>query len=388
MSDLKKGISQFLLIGKPIINDYTFKIDEENASNSWKYSMLNLGINCGDYGTVYCEMMGGYGLTESYENLIYVHGKKKNEDGKMVDDWKDSRKIAWEDRLNEDLYDEIGDNCFITIHIENDAKGNKFIKKFLTEYDAIGYIEKHLTEDMIVCIKGKFEYSDYNGTQVKKKIQSIFLSKAKEESDFRATFSQTILVDKDSLGKLDKDKNTYPIDGYIVEYVHSPKIDGKKVVIKENCLFLQEFEFEVKDIEKTKRLVERFFAPNCKTVFEITVDGIISSGKKTISATYNDLPDDIKALVDAEALTEEEALERCVGYTGGSSETFIIKNPRINKAKGDEPATIAFDKDKYTTDDFIMYHDLLPDSEDSNEDDELSENDFNDADIDDILNVN
>lgn len=49
-------------------------------------------------------------------------------------------------------------------------------------------------------------YSEYEGNvSTKKEITSIVLSKVDDEADFKATFSQTILVDSKSIGKKNED---------------------------------------------------------------------------------------------------------------------------------------------------------------------------------------
>lgn len=69
-------VSSFNLIGAAKITEHTFKIDEKSEKSSWIYNLLNLGIDCGEkFGTVFCEMMGGY--SEEQAGLIYAHGKKK-----------------------------------------------------------------------------------------------------------------------------------------------------------------------------------------------------------------------------------------------------------------------------------------------------------------------
>ena len=75
-------IQNFNIVGEVKLNDYTFKLDEKSEKSDWVYNALNLGIDCGEkYGTVYAELMGGYG-SERSNNVVYVHGK--DEDGKEI----------------------------------------------------------------------------------------------------------------------------------------------------------------------------------------------------------------------------------------------------------------------------------------------------------------
>ena len=152
-------VSNFTLIGKPKINkDYTYGIDERGKNNTnFVYNTLNIGIDCGEkYGVVYAEMMGGY--NENSNNIIYAHGKDDDD----RDDYDNKIEVAWEDRFDDSILETIGNGCFITVGLETTTKGNKtFYKKFLSAYDAIVYIQEHLTEDMTVNVKGKLKYSMY-----------------------------------------------------------------------------------------------------------------------------------------------------------------------------------------------------------------------------------
>ena len=97
-------VSNFTLIGKPVINDYTYKIDEKSEKSKWVYNALNLGVDCGEkHGTVYAEMMGGY--SEENENRIYAHGKK--DDGS--DDFDQQITVDWNDRFKDEVLEDIGD---------------------------------------------------------------------------------------------------------------------------------------------------------------------------------------------------------------------------------------------------------------------------------------
>ena len=141
-------VSNFTLIGKPVVNDYTFKIDEKSDKSNWVYNALNLGIDCGEAnGTVYAELMGGY--SEDGENKVFAHGKK--DDGS--DDFESQIVVDWDDRFNDAILEEIGELSFLTVGLEKTDKGNTFYKKFLSAYDAIAYIKEHLSEDMVVKVK-------------------------------------------------------------------------------------------------------------------------------------------------------------------------------------------------------------------------------------------
>lgn len=210
----KDWIASFNLVGEAKLNDYTYKIDEKSEKSSWIYNSLNLGVYCGEkYGTVYASMMGGY--NEEKAGVIFAHGKK--EDGS--DDFENQIQVAWEDRFDEDILESLGDMCFITVGLEQTNKNKVFYKKFLSEYDAIAYIQEHLEEGMVLNVRGNIRYSLYQEkVQMQKNINNIVLSKVDDAAKYKATFVQTVLLNKDSASlkkeQIDKDK------GVLLSLIH------------------------------------------------------------------------------------------------------------------------------------------------------------------------
>lgn len=374
---LKKGVSQFNLVGKVKINDNTFALDTESQTSDYIYSRANIGIDTGN-GVVFSSLMGGYFATK--DNVVYVHGVKKNDAGKEVSDYDNRFTIDWEDRFDDAILETVGDDCFIKIGIEKTSKGKTFTKKFLSAYDAIEYLSEHLTEDMVVNVSGNLQYQYYNDSvSVQKNIKSIYLS-TKDENDFKAEFRQTILLDSDSVGKLDKEKNTYPIDCYVVDYVG--KLDGNE--IKQNVVMPKTFYFDVLDVEnpdKTKKLLDKFFKPTKKNkILELGVIGSFCEGGVISTATLDDLDDDVKIMLEAGMLTEEEALAK---YTTGERERrMVIKQfiTRNDSNDSDKPHLVIMkDEDKYTVDDLVFISQFI-DSDDTDEPEEVEEVDTDEAD--------
>jgi hypothetical protein len=370
---LKKGSSQFQLIGEAKTNDYTFKIDEESNSG-WVYNNMNLGVDCGNGNTVYCDMMGGYSSVN--DSVIYVHGKK-DDNGKEVDDYENRFTIDWDDRFDQDIIDQVGKQCFITIGLEKDAKGKTFIKKFLSAYDAIAYIKEHLEDGTVVNVKGSLKYSPYQGnTQIKKEVNSVFLSKIDDSSKYSATFQQTILIDKDSVGKYDKESGAFPISAYVIDYVG--KYGEDKQEIKQNVAFPKLFQFEIAEaeLEKGTKLLSKLFKAKKDNVNEIMVEGNIVEGQAKINITLDDVPDDIKELIELGAYTEEEALAKCaVGNT--REKKMVIKKPVIRiVGEGDEkkPIIVRTD-DKYKFDDLVFLSQLVKSEDDDKSDKSSKKND-------------
>ena len=357
---IKKGIASFILVGEAKVNDYTYKIDEKSEKSDWVYNVLNLGVYCGETnGTVYAELMGGFGSER--DNVIYVHGKK--DDGS--DDFDNRYTIDWDDRFDDDITESIGDMCFLTVGLEKDKKGKVFYKKFLTPYDAIEYIKNNLENSMVVNVKGNLKYSIYNDTvQIKKEITSVALSKAEDVSKYHANFTQTMLLTKDSIGKPDKDKGIIPIYGKVVDYIKEWK--GKEV--KCNIPYSKTFEFET-DLTN-RELVEKIIAKVFKVkngVTEITFEGDLVEGGALVTVTEDDIPDDIKTLIDIGVYTLEEALTKCTVNTG-REKRMVIRKPSIKMVEGKDgtktPVIQKFDKKYEETDlvfDFMLIDDEDPD---------------------------
>ena len=371
-------VSNFTLIGKPKINkDYTYGIDERGKNNTnFVYNTLNIGIDCGEkYGVVYAEMMGGY--NENSNNIIYAHGKDDDD----RDDYDNKIEVAWEDRFDDSILETIGNGCFITVGLETTTKDNKtFYKKFLSAYDAIVYIQEHLTEDMTVNVKGKLKYSMYNDVvQVRKTITSIALSKA-EPDKHCAKFTQSVLLDKDSVNikNCDKDKGVLYVDATVLDYLK--ELDG--VEIKTQFPFRKQFEFPV-DFDNPKQIkiiLDKIFKVK-KNYTQITFDGEIICGGATTQVSLNDLDDDLReelmALIEAGVYTEEEAIAS-VSTRGSKEQRMVLRKPIVRLVGDDKTPVLQKFEDRYTEDDLAF--DLNTD--DTDVDDSTSES----VDLEEFLN--
>ena len=367
-------VSNFTIVGKAIVNDFTFKIDEKSQKSDWIYNQLNLNIDCGErQGRISCELMGGYG-SERNNNVIYVHGK--NEDGS--DDFKNQYTIAWDDRFEESILEDIGDLCFINIGLEKDVKDHTVVKKFLTPYDAIAYVSEHLEDGMAINVRGQLRYQLYNGNvQCRKEINSIFLSKA-EQKDYRATFVQTMLLDKDSAGKdtIDKDTNTMYVYAYLLEkfkefngwdLTEDGKIKGGIFVPLKKTF---EFDLKGKEPTQTAKLINKIFKVK-KGVTQITFEGEFIETGAAVTATEDDLTDDIKDLIDCGVYTLEEALAKCSVNGQRERKMFLLK-PQIRMIGEEDNKTPQIQKfdEKFTEEDLQLDCLIPKEIEETDEEDE------------------
>lgn len=363
----KKNCSNsFVLIGEAKPNDYTYKLDEKSEKSDWIYNSLNLGVYCGETcGTVYAELMGGYGAER--DNVVYVHGKDK--DGK--DDFDDRFTIDWDDRFDEKILESVGDLCFLTVGLEKDKNDKVYYKKFLTPYDMIAYINENLEKDMVVNVKGSLKYSMYNdNVQVKKEINSIVLSKINDPSKYNARFTQTMLLTKDSIGKPDKDTGILPIYAKVLDYVKEYKGKEVRTNIPYNKMF--EYELDLSNPELSKKVIDAIFKVK-KGVTEVTFEGNLIEGGAVITATEDDLPDDIKALVSIGVFSLDEALAKC-SVSSGREKRMVIRKPLIKMVEdkeGNKTPVIQKFEQKYDEDDLIL--DFMYETEDENDEAESDE---------------
>ena len=356
---LKKGKAAFNLIGRVKVTDKTFNLDNSYDSG-WTDNSMYVGVDCGNGNTVYAEMRSGF--FPDKDNVIRAYSKDEKDDaGKSK-----SVEIAWEDRLDESLYDSISDSSFLTVGVEKDVNDKTVYKKFLTAYDAVEYLNEHLEDGMIVNVKGTIGYSEYEGNvSTKKEITSIVLSKIDDEADFKATFSQTILVDSKSIGKKNDDKGTMELVAYVVDYVGKPKIDGEKIEVKKNVTYPKTFEVAINENpEITTKMLQRFFKPKKGKITEITVTGNLVEGGSTVNITEDDIPDDIKELIEMGLYSEEEAEKKIAVGNGNRERRMIIVKPDIiYVGTGDDrKPTVAFEDGKYDEDDLYFYEQALLDA--------------------------
>ena len=372
---LKKGKAEFTLIGKVKVTDKTFNLDNSYDSG-WTDNQMYLGVDCGNGNMVYGEMRGGFFPDD--DNILRGFSKDdKHDDGKSK-----HVEIAWEDRFDEELLDTVADTSFITVGVEKDVKGKTVYKKFLSAYDAVEYLNDHLEDGMIVNVKGNIGYSEYeDNVTVKKEITSIVLSKVEDEADFKATFTQTILLDFDSIGKKDPEKNTMALNAYVVDYVGKPKIDGKKVEIKKNVTYPKTFEVAINENpEITAKMLQKFFKVKKKgSINVLTVMGNLIEGAAIVNITDDDIPDDIKELIEMGLYSEEEAKAKCAVGGNNRERRMVILKPDITYVGQDDERkpTVAFEEGKYEDSDLYFYTQALNDAgvevDDTDNDDSDSE---------------
>ena len=297
------------------------------------------------------------------ESLIRVHGfTKDGETGKIKEDYDNKFTIDWDDRFDEDILETVAESCFIKVAIETDKNNELYVQKFLSAYDAVLYIQEHLTEDMVLDIRGNLKYSGIEKTYVSKEITTIYLSKATTD-EYRATFNQTILLDSSSIGKLDKDTNTIPLDCYVVDYVNQLKIKDKKIPVKTNLLFPVQFEYEgnLNKPETRMQILNKFFKVKKGKLTEITVEGKLVEGHSVVVIQDDDIPAEIRELIELGEYTQEEIEYKCAVGTDSREKRMLISRIQITYNTDGEQRrpVIAIEPDKYTEADKIFQSEFI-----------------------------
>lgn len=397
-SKLKKVVAEFELLGTVKVNDYTFDIDKDSKNSSWVGSRAKLFINCGENGEIFAETpnAGYFPDKEGTKDatVIYAHGLKAsdNDPKKMIDDYQSKIQVAWEDRFNEEILETLGGNCFTRVSIEVDTTGKTVTERFLSPYDAVEYLNEHLVDGMVVKVAGKMVHSIYNDEpQIKKELNYIGLSKVKpEDTDkFYSKFTQTLYVEKDACGKYDKETKSLPISAYAVDYVGKVTKDGKTKKVGESCVFAVKYQLPLlnRTTEVLAKLAVKMFKAKKGEVNQVTVEGIIrKAGGADTELTIDDLPVDVRELVEMEAYTLEEALELAVGKKSYAKEEFLILKPQAKLIGDDDNKTLSVQiaKGLFKTEDLITYQmrldetfgeddDPVEDPEETMDDDEEKE---------------
>lgn len=372
--------SSFNLVGEARVNDNTFQLDQQSQKSDWVYNRFNIGLDCGEEsGVVYAQAMGGYGANR--DNVIYVHGKDEND----KDDWQNQYTIDWEDRNDESILSDIGDACFYTAAIETDTKGKLVYMRFLSQYDMIQYLSEHLEDGMALSISGNLSYQEYEGSvNVQKDIRRVTLISDPKPENYHATFTQSVLIDQDSKGDVDKEKGTIYIDAYILEYfkeyngvsLANGKAKGGLVPLKKTF----EYKINLENKELTQKAIKKLFVPKAGTVSQITFNGEFVESGATVQATVDDLPDEIKDLIALGIYSEEEALAQCA-TNGNRERRMVFTAPFIKKVTDNDgnvtPVVQIFDA-KYTDDDLLLDCIVNPQTEFEDADEDEIPEDFKD----------
>lgn len=349
---LQKGKSYVTVVGKAKVSDKTFSLNQDSKHSDYIYSRMGLGIETKEGNNVFGEMMGGYSPSMDYPIRV------RSKEGENVE-------VSWADRKNESIIESL--NRYSTIDIglirdgEEPAEGEEdtrklVVKKFLSAYDAIPYIQEHLKDGMMVMAKGSYGFSTYKDDDQKRfNIEGLFLSKSEEGF---ANFVQTVLIDEDSFSKASlkdsKETGEIVISARVVDYVG--KINGKKV--GKNMTF--NFPFSVKvnkeDPEMTNKIVTNLFKVKKGVIREIAIEGQIFEGYEQSEVSEKDIKisKDVQELIAMGLYSKEEAMAKMT-VRGNKVSKMLFTRPFILKDKDDaKNLRIDMNDTKYLPEDLFV----------------------------------
>ena len=176
----------------------------------------------------------------------------------------------------------------------------------------------------------------------------------------------------------------------VLNEINNIKIDGEKIEVKKNVTYPKTFEVAINENpEITAKMLQRFFKPKKGKITEITVTGNLVEGGSTVNITEDDIPDDIKELIEMGLYSEEEAEKKIAVGNGNRERRMIIVKPDITYVGtgDDRKPTVAFEDGKYDEDDLYFYEQALLDAgaEPSSDDDTDSESEETSSEDDDLL---
>lgn len=355
MKELKKGNNRYYLCGSVMIGNNTFQTDNNKEGSDYVYSSMNLMIDCGDCGKLSASMMGGYHKDGS--TLIRCHGAKKSEYGGNTIDYANSIQVKWNERFNKNVISNIAKQEFISVSIEKDEDGKTKNAMFLSEYDAIAYLQAYLENGMKIVVSGEFVMrpnpSDADKPYMNRTIKSIRLAKPEEKVTAHAKLS--VIVPDDAVVESKPNANgLVEVKSYFVDYVY--RMNGQD--IKGNLCFPFMFNIETNKNENYGKFISMWFTPTkgkankmtCEFEWRTSIDSV---GKENI-AEYSD---DIKMLVESGLMTKEEAdAEVAKGLPDTVEMTYFVRPALDGNRK------LMFAKDEFDNDDLRFVTDFMIDN--------------------------
>lgn len=364
MTELKKRISNVAVGGKVKVTDKSFELDKV-SSGGYNYSRMGLSINIEDGVSVFGTLMGGFSTNK--KNTVYSFSKAS-----------EKMEIDWADRKIEKIVENVAEFSLYKAGLEREENGDLIIKKFMSAYDFIEYVNEHLEDGSEVIVRGGFAFQEYNDEDQRSfEVQSIMLQRTpKEGEDYKhfANFTQTILLDEYSFKKItttDAKAGQVVIQAKAIDYMSKRKGKVFKKMVPFSLPIVVKINKE--NADATKKILDVLFKVKKGVVREMTIEGTILEGydKAQVSDKDMELSPEVKELIELGLYTNEEAKEKLT-VKGSKVSELIFTKPFIQKDK-DNANKVIFDLDdsKYTPQDLArpFQEDLEEDSIDMNEDD-------------------
>ena len=109
-----------------------------------------------------------------------------------------------------------------------------------------------------------------------------------------------------------------------------------------------------------------------KGITQITFEGEFIEGGAVVTATWDDLPDDIKDLVEMGVYSKEEALAKCTA-NGSRERRMVLVKPQIKLVGEDKIPVIQKFDERYQEEDLVLDYVFNNKTSDSNQVDDVEE---------------
>lgn len=344
MTELKKGMRNFSLTGKLRMNNNSFVFDRQKEGSDYVYSSANLMFNCGE-GNVFANLIGGH--FNSGNNIIYALGTTED-NGKSRTDYSKQLKIPYEKRFDEKILANVSTVSMLVCKVEKDADGKLIEKHFLAKEDAIIYLSTALKNGSVYNVSGDISFRIGTDDKVLAtfNIKRIYLLDV-EEPKLKATFSLTVLADKDVY-----DRTTVPDEGgyislscYVTEYMKEYKGLHKAIVPLPFTVYM-----DTKANTNWQKVLTEFVVPHSDNVNEITLDGNIVSIGNVQTIALDEQSKDIQELVKMGLISEDELAKRATNNNSAVSK-LVFTTPHIEIKDG--VMNVLYDKEKFKASDIF-----------------------------------
>lgn len=354
LSELQGGRATFDGYGVVAVNDNTFG-EVKTSVSGFKSQALNLTLNMGQGQVAYLRMWGG---VNPQKGILYRFSREQGQG--LI-------QIPYQNRLNPQIVEQVRNPY--TFSIVKDANGKRERQQFISELDAIPYLQENLKDGMEVYVRGEVEYRLYNG-EVQRNLNVNFIALNEERTDREGNvvpkgdngleITQTYLVDSNSvsstyLTELKKNGKT-KINAYVPQYISQYEgKDVKKVVALAQPLVVKT---EDDKLDRAKALIENFLKPaDSNTVRSIILRNRLNSGYE-VQETVTELTEEQQRLVDIGIYTVEQ-LQKANAVTGARVNELVVEAPLL--VRNENNVALPVVEDKYTT--AVLVNDLTVDEE-------------------------
>ena len=149
---------------------------------------------------------------------------------------------------------------------------------------------------------------------------------------------------------IDKDKSVMYVDAKVLDYMK--EFNG--IEVKGQYPFKKQFEYELDltNAEQCNKVYEKLFKVK-KNVTQVTFKGDLIEGGATTTVTWEDVPDDIKDLVEIGIYTKEDAIAKC-SSNGARERRMVLRRPHIKLVGDDKVPVLQVFPDRYEESDLIL----------------------------------